>query len=192
MKTTSEEKKLNEKEYFKAANKSKINIRLNAQLRSILQSQMMKEGWNNITTYIKFKLFGLEPDEKLDAIIQEKDPATMALLLRNQLMELTNHYIYIRFRYDKDMQQLYKEEGVNIKEWIKATNKWHRTLVEKTSETFALLSRIAAQLQLDEFFVSESDDMKIDLDEATQEELDALAAQIQKENIALGRPNTFE
>ena len=34
--------------------------------------------------------------------------------------------------------------------------------------------------------------MKIDLDEATQEELDALAAQIQKENIALGRPNTFE
>ena len=91
MKTTSEEKKLNEKEYFKAANKSKINIRLNAQLRSILQSQMLKEGWNNITTYIKFKLFGLEPDEKLDAIIQEKDPATMALLLRNQLMELTNH-----------------------------------------------------------------------------------------------------
>ncbi|MBR4381931.1 MAG: hypothetical protein IKP64_00075, partial [Selenomonadaceae bacterium] len=104
----------------------------------------------------------------------------------------TGQYIYIRYRYDRNMNQLYREEGVNLKEWTKATGKWLSALVSATNESFALLRKVAVKLGLNDFFVSESDAMDIDLDTATKDQLDALAAQIHKENTALGRPDTFD
>jgi hypothetical protein len=107
-------------------------------------------------------------------------------------MDLTSQYLYIRYRYDRDMYQLYREEGVNLKDWVAATEKWHSALVKATNESFVLLRKVAVKLGLYEFLMAESDDMSVDLENATKEELDALAAQIHMENTALGRPDTFD
>jgi len=87
---------------------------------------------------------------------------------------------------------LYQEEGVNIKDWASVTNKWHVALLKKLEEIFLLIRKIALKLGLENYFISETDAMHIDLDKASPEQLDALAEQIMKENIAMGRPNTFE
>ena len=185
-------KKADRQAYLQLANQNIVRVRMNATERAILHVQMSADGWTNMSAFIRFKLFGLDPDRKVDALIKTKSPDSIALLLRDQLMELTSQYIYIRSRYDRDMSQLYREEGVDLKRWSKATNKWHAALVKATNASFALLRKVAAQLGLDDFLVAESDDISIDLDNATKEELDALAAQIHKENTALGRPDTFE
>lgn len=185
-------KKADRQAYLQLANQNIVRVRMNAKERAILHVQMSADGWTNMSAFIRFKLFGLDPDRKVDALIKTKSPDSIALLLRDQLMELTSHYIYIRSRYDRDMSQLYREEGVDLKKWTRATNKWHSALVKATNESFVLLRKVAVQLGLNDFLVAESDDMSIDLNNATKEELDALAAQIHKENTALGRPDTFE
>lgn len=177
---------------MKTVNKNRAIIRMSPEEKTLLQEEMRQNGWDNLSGFIKYKLFGLDPDRKIESLIKSGNPDSIALLLRNQLMDLTSQYIYIRYRYDRDMNQLYREEGVNLKEWTKATNKWHSALVKATNESFALLRKVAVQLGLNDFLVAESDDMSIDLDNATKEELDALAAQIHKENTALGRPDTFD
>ena len=185
-------KKADRQAYLQMANQDIVRVRMNAKERAILHVQMSADGWTNMSAFIRFKLFGLDPDRKVDALIKTKSPDSIALLLRDQLMELTSQYIYIRSRYDRDMSQLYREEGVDLKRWSKATNKWHAALVKATNASFALLRKVAAQLGLDDFLVAESDDISIDPDTATKEELDALAEQIHMENTALGRPDTFE
>ena len=185
-------KKSDRQAYLQRANQDIVRVRMNAKERAILHVQMSADGWTNMSAFIRFKLFGLDPDRKVDALIKTKSPDSIALLLRDQLMELTSQYIYIRSRYDRDMSQLYREEGVDLKRWSKATNKWHAALVKATNASFALLRKVAVQLGLNDFLVTESDDMSIDPDTATKEELDALAEQIHMENTALGRPDTFE
>ena len=192
MKPSKSEQKEIRKQYMKTVNKNRAIIRMSPEEKTLLQEEMRQNGWDNLSGFIKYKLFGLDPDRKIESLIKSGNPDSIALLLRNQLMDLTSQYIYIRYRYDRDMNQLYREEGVNLKEWTKATNKWHSALVKATNESFALLRKVAVQLGLNDFLVAESDDMSIDLDNATKEELDALAAQIHKENTALGRPDTVD
>lgn len=189
---TKQNQKADRKAYSKLTNQNIVRVRMSAKERALLRVQMSAEGWTNMSAFIRHQLFGLNPDRKIDALIKTRSPDSIALLLRYQLMELTSQYIYIRSRYDRDMSQLYKEEGVDLKEWTKVTNKWHAALVKATNASFLLLRKVAVQLGLNDFLVTESDDMSIDLDNATKEELDALAAQIHKENTALGRPDTFD
>ena len=177
---------------MKTVNKNRVIIRISPEEKTLLQEEMRQNGWDNLSGFIKYKLFGLDPGQKIESLIKSDNPESIALLLRNQLMDLTGQYIYIRYRYDRNMNQLYREEGVNLKEWIKATGKWLSALVSATNESFALLRKVAVKLGLNDFFVSESDAMDIDLDTATKDQLDALAAQIHKENTALGRPDTFD
>ena len=189
---TKQNQKADRKAYSKLTNQNIVRVRMSAKERALLRVQMSAEGWTNMSAFIRHQLFGLNPDRKIDALIKTRSPDSIALLLRYQLMELTSQYIYIRSRYDRDMSQLYKEEGVDLKEWTKVTNKWHAALVKATNASFLLLRKVAVQLGLNDFLVTESDDMSIDPDNATKEELDALAAQIHKENTALGRPDTFD
>lgn len=192
MKLSKTEKKEARQQYQKMANKNLVHLRMSPEEKTLLQEEMRQNGWDNLSGFIKYKLFGLDPDQKIESLIKSGNPESIALLLRNQLMDLTGQYIYIRYRYDRDMNQLYREEGVNLKEWTKATEKWLSALVSATNESFALLRKVAVKLGLNDFFVSESDAMDINLDTATKQQLDALAAQIHKENTALGRPDTFD
>ena len=153
---------------------------------------MKEEGWENVTHYIKYVLFGSNREKKVDKLIESKDPETIGILLRQEVMQLANCYVYYRYRYDKDMRQLYQEEGVELKDWTAATNKWHIALLKKLEDTFTIIRKIAVKLGLEDFFLADSDNVEIDLETASKEELDALAAQIMKENIAMGNPNTFE
>lgn len=189
MKYTNEEKKENRNAYFREANKNCLKIRVTPEEKTLLLQQMKAEGWMNITGYIKYKLFGLDPEDKLDKIIETKDAEAVGRLLFNQMLDYTNYYRYVCYRYDKDMTQLYREEGVDLDQWRKATNRWHMTLIKKTEDMLGGIVRISQSIGLNEFFELPSDKMEIDLENATKEEMDALAAQIQKEQTALGRPD---
>lgn len=190
-KLTKEEKAENSRAYLKGANKNIVHVRMTPRESALLEIMMREDGWENRSAFIRYKLFGYKPEKMTEKIIVKSEPEPIGILLRHQLMDLASSYIYIRYRYDKDMNQLYREPGVDPSEWINATNKWHTAFIEKIDDTFVLLRRIAAQLGLKDFFASESDAASIDLDVATQDELNALAEQIRLEQIGLGLPDPF-
>lgn len=179
-------KKENQTEYFRKKNKNKIQIRLSFNELSILENEMKKEEWENISGYIRYRLFGMDPTKKIRKQIAGKEPEDLVNMLKNAVLELAAKADYYRFRYDKDMSQLYREEGVDIKKWIEATNKWRRTIDNDFMEVFSTIRQIAKVLELDEYFHMPSRDMHLDNEHPSQEEMDKMAEQLRIEKIALG------
>lgn len=165
-----------------------LQIRINANEKTLIETGMRREGWTNRSGYIKYHLFGFNPDAKTDKLVERADTDELAILLRNQVLDLTEQYMYIRERYERDMTQLWKEEGVDMNKWTSATNHWHAELAKRTQEMLALCRKIASRLGLDEYFNLPSDAMPLDMDHATPQEMDALAQQLRKERIAMGHP----
>ena len=109
------------KTYMRAKDSQVIHLRLNAKEKTLLDIDMKNEEWDNISGYIKYKLFGTDVEEKISKLIKKKQPEEIIQLLINELKQLNSLLVFLTFRYDKDMRQLYREEGVNPKEWIDAT-----------------------------------------------------------------------
>ena len=174
------------KNYSKMVDKRRIHIRMNANERTILECDMRKVGFVNVSGYIKYKTLGLDPERKIDEIIKQKSPEELTILLRNAILDLAECFIYVRTRYEKDMNQLWKEEGVNLTKWIAATNHWQSETSKRMEELLNTVRTIAAKLGLNEYFELPSAKMNIDWENASTEQLDALAAQLRKERIAMG------
>ena len=192
MKTNDENKKEIQKVYYRERNKNIFKIRFSAAERALLHDMMEKDGWLNMSSFIRYKLFGFKTDEELKKMIDRKNPESIGRLLKLQMLELARTFEYLSYRYDKDMAQLYREEGVNLQDWIDATNSSHHALISRFNDMFVLLRMIAKKLDLDDYFVMETESSAIDMETATKEELDELARQIRLEQIALGLPNTFD
>lgn len=176
--------------YFQSRNKRAVAIRFNPEETTLLQQAMKKDDWGNVSGYIKYKLFGLDYDRKTDSLIESKEREAIGTLLLNSSLELADQIEYLNYRYNRDMQQLWREEGTDWKQWAKVTKGWHRNMILKTEEALTLIRRICEILNIKEYFEMPSDSMNIDPEVATKEEMDALAAQLQKERIAMGRIDT--
>ena len=179
------------RKYFQMMDRKTIQIRVNPAERSLLEIEKKKIGSKNTSGFIKYKLFGIHPEVKLETIIESNDEQSIGIIIQNYLFNLVNYYSYITYRYERDMRQLYREEGVDVEKWIEKTNLPHEALLRRTDETFRMINKIAKAIGLNDFMEMPSDAMKIDVDNASKEELDRLAEQIQKENALAGRPDTF-
>ena len=84
------------------------------------------------------------------------------------------------------MNQLWQEEGVDMKEWRTTTNKWHAEMTKDMQEVFIILRRIAQALKLEAYFEKPSDKMQFNRDDHSQEQLDRLSEQMRKEDLAMG------
>lgn len=178
--------KEDKKNYFKMVDRKVVRIRMTANEMALLQSMMHKMGAENISAFIRYKLFGLDPDRKVNELIKQKNTDDIVILLRNQIMDLTEYFIYYYNRYEKDMRQLYREEGVDIEKWKTATNRWHSEVAERIGEVLKICRKIAKELKLDEYFNLPSGNMEIDLDNPSTEQENNMAEQLLKERIAMG------
>ena len=167
--------------------KRRIHIRMNANERTILETEMRKAGFINVSGYIKLKVLGIDPDRKVDELIERKSTDEITILLRNTVLDLTEQFIYFRSRYEKDMNLLWKEEGVNLSKWIAATNHWQAETAKNVMETLNTIRKIASTLGLDKYFEMPSEKINVDWDTTSKEQLDMLAEQLRKERIAMGR-----
>ena len=161
-------------------------IRLTPIEMTIIQLEMKRDGWTNVSGFLKYKLFGRDYRKETDENVASKDSEAVGSLLLNATLELANQVEFLIYRYNRDLQQLFREEGTDWNKWAKATKPWHNTMLAKTEEALTLIRRICEVLNIREYFDLPSDSMNIDPDNATKEEMDALAAQLQKERIAMG------
>ncbi len=180
--------KEDKKNYYKMVNTKVVRLRLTSNEMALLQSMMHKMGAENTSAFIRYKLFGLDPDRKVNELIKRKDTDELVILLRNQILDLTEYLIYFRSRYEKDMRQLYKEEGVDVEKWQRATNYWHSKVDERIGEVLSICRKVARELNLTGYFKLPSAFMEINSDKESPKDMDdELAAQLYKERIAMGR-----
>ena len=137
------------KEYRKMIKKRVVTISFNAEEKTLLDVAMNKEGWDNVSGFIKHKLFGLAIDEKIQKLTTSKRPKEVPILLFNELKQLNEQLTFQNYRYEKDMQQLYREPGVISQVWIDATKKYHVEAIDIMKDIYKMCEVIARNLGID-------------------------------------------
>lgn len=137
------------KEYFHTKNVSKINIRVNSKEKAVLEARMKKEGWENLSGFVKYCLFGDNPEYKYKKLLKEDNQEQMAIVLNAMVHDLIVNLNYYRFRYERDMRQLYREEGVDLRAWVKATYEPHIKAIQLLTDTYASLRQIADHFNIE-------------------------------------------
>lgn len=176
------------KNYHKIFNQDKLGIRFSPRERALLENWMRRDGWENMSGFIKYRLFGFEPDRKLEKQIKEGTHEDVVTLLREEIKELARRYTYVYDRYNKDMGVLYIEPGVDVKQWAAVTNHWHAELVKQTNKMMDVFIMIAKNLGISERVVPpfrEPNEKKYD-DMTTKEKYES-NEKLRQELLLLGR-----
>ena len=94
--------------YHKMQNGRAIRIRLTAGEQSVLEAMMNDEGWKNVSGFVRYKLFGLDPDKRLSEAIEmgvrKKEPDNIHIYLKALLEDnlAFGRYVIERCRKDAD------------------------------------------------------------------------------------------
>lgn len=185
----SEETEKNRKKYAEIKERSRIQIRLNAEQLTLLELKKEEEEWSCMSTMIKSMLFNEDARKDAFRLVGTRDPHAACVLLKNCVLDLTDKYLYALYRYDKDMKTLYEEEGVDMKKWTKATNRWNRELVNSTNEVLVSIRKMMDMFGL-EAYRETTREVPYSGKRPTKEEEDRIAEEMFKEIVALG--GTFE
>ena len=182
------------KKYFKIKTKRVVPVRFSTEEQALLFDEMQKEGWENVSGFIKYKLFGLDPARRVKSRISAKDEGFMGILLQRAVLELVDRYDWIIHRYDKDMRVIYNEAKIESAKWVKATNGPHFALMDLTRKLFKTVSDVADALGLEKYFDMPSEEMGDEFDNGVNympgspqfDKFQKYAEQVRKEHIARG------
>lgn len=133
-------------DYFQDRNKRNIIVNLNPQEHALLKAMMIKEGWENQSGFIRFKLLGEDYARKYKMVVNNGGTEESVAIIGTELKFLNCSLDYYQRRYERDMKQLYREEGVDINAWIKATKEPHRQVVDQLTGVYQTSITIAKRL----------------------------------------------
>lgn len=140
-------------EYHRMANKNKISIKLNPEERALIEIGMIENGWENLSSYIKYKLFGWELSSKRNAIISEKKTLAIPVILNSLLLDLLEHIRYFTTAFDKEIEAINsdstQEEKTKIEKKMDVAMHWSSHLKKRVNALIALCTSIANKLDID-------------------------------------------
>ena len=113
-------------EYMKMKEAGKISFRLSKPLDDELRSKMEADGWLNKTGFFIYNSLGDDEEiaRLLNKAISSRDKEEYKLILTTYLKDLDNAFKYFEKMFEKDMDILYKTEGIRMEEWCAKTNRW--------------------------------------------------------------------
>ena len=140
-------------EYHRMANKNKISIKLNPEERALIEIGMIENGWDNLSGYIKYKLFGWELSSKRNAKISEKKTLAIPVILNSLLLDLIEHIRYFTTAFDKEIKAINLdstlEEKTKIEKKMGVAMHWSSHLKRRVNALMALCTSIANTLDID-------------------------------------------
>ena len=168
------------KVYNDQRKKQVMHVRFNPKEIALLKKMMKDEGWNNTSGFIKYKLFGLEEEEQYETLLKSKKPEDIGIVIAEGLRGLNIFLTYINHRYEKDMQQLWREEGVDVRRWENNTRKWLIRATLLLKDILYACKKIAETNKIELIFRSgRPKDEKIDYSDKKQ--MDAIAKELWQE-----------
>lgn len=147
-----------DRKYFRKIYDSKVkklSISLNTIEKSLLDSMMQKEEWENIGGFVKYKLFGFKYEKKYRDAIAKADEGMLKKILINLMTDLNDQLDYINARYTKELEILKQTTAMvdarSISKWVSLLKQWNDNVEKKTDQLFndckLLLSRMEILVQ---------------------------------------------
>ena len=164
-------------------NKQGVSIRFNAEERSALESQMEKEGWEKISTFIKYRL-GLLGDrgEIAHEIIHSGKHRNISILIKNMLTDLVEELKYYNSNYASARKQIAQNEEEQTKRIIESTLRTNARINSLFNHILCLLVEIAKQLGIKDEINNFPGLPVIDIKDPVKKDLDAAADQLLLQN----------
>lgn len=145
--------KKTDKKHFKKLYDSKkklVGISMNPTEKSLLDSMMKKEEWENVGGFIKYKLFGFDYEKKYRNAINNADEDLLKKILINLMSDLNDQLDYINAKYTKELEILKQTTAMvnakSISKWVSLLKQWNDNVEKKTDQLFndckLLLSRM--------------------------------------------------
>lgn len=145
--------KKTDKKHFKKLYDSKktlVGISMNPTEKSLLDSMMKKEEWENVGGFIKYKLFGFDYEKKYRNAINNADEDLLKKILINLMTDLADQLDYINARYTKELENLKQTTAMvdakAISKWVSLLKQWNDNVEKKTEQLYndckLLLSRM--------------------------------------------------
>lgn len=140
------------KEYNKR--RKLVSIMFNSSEQSLLEIEMKKVQATATASFIKYKLFGMDSEEKfqrkLNAIATNDD---IKIILKNEIEELNNAIDYINLRFNREIDSFEQEYGNStdqrtIAKRVAILNDWQVSLQNKTDKIFLDLQTILKRMDI--------------------------------------------
>lgn len=113
---------------------------MNPQEKSLLDSMMKKDDWENAGGFIKYKLFGFDYKKKYKKAIEEADEVLLKKILINLISDMNDQIDYINARFTKELEDLKKSTAMvdakAISKWVSLIKHWNDSVENKTDILF--------------------------------------------------------
>lgn len=137
----------------KEYDKRRLNlvVSLNHKEITILDEMMKKEGWENLSGFIKDKLFEGNSELKYQKVLREATVEDNKAIIKNLMNELNNELGYLNYRFSYELEQLEKsdkEGGQKMLKKISRMQEWKAAVVNRTEEITLYLESIMKLLNI--------------------------------------------
>ena len=135
-------KKKEKKEFkkFYDSKKKRLTVSLNPKEKSLLDSMMKKDDWENVSGFVKYKLFGFTYEKKYRNAINSADEELLKKILINLISDLNDHLDYINARFSRELELLKETEAMinarAISKWVSLLKNWNDSIEQKTERLF--------------------------------------------------------
>lgn len=145
--------KKSDKNHFKKlydSKKKRLTISMNPHEKSLLDSMMQKEEWENVGGFIKYKLFGRDTKYKYRKVIEGADETLLKKTLIHLMEDLNDQLDYLNAKLTKELEDLKISTAMvdakAISKWVSLIKTWNDSVWKKTDMLFrdcqAILKRM--------------------------------------------------
>lgn len=147
--------KKTDKKHFKKLYDSKkklVGISMNPQEKSLLDSMMQKDDWENVSGFIKYKLFGASPEYRYKKCIENADEQLLQKILVNLMSDLNDQFDYINAKFTTELEDLKKtipmDSPRSISKWVSLMKSWSDSLDKKNEMIFRDCQLILSRMNI--------------------------------------------
>ena len=135
------------KEYMKIKRRSELTVSHSFKEKTLLQQMMEKEEWENVSGFIKYKLFGLDVDTKYKKKQKKGNATDHIIALREIETELVKKLDYLIYLYENRTDLLSKKEGADMVEWARSTRTAYVRMNKTIEEFLGYVKTIAKTME---------------------------------------------
>lgn len=155
--STSSAKKLLKQKYDKKLERLALNF--NEEERAVLEKMRLKEDWENISGYIKYKIFGYDTETEYKKLLTTRKKEDIYIVMKSLMDALNKNLEYLRYKINTEIDRFNKQHSdyeqqlaIKAAEALELYNRKTGTNVkfkmEDLAYTIARLDRIDVKKQI--------------------------------------------
>lgn len=126
-------------------------LRLNPEEKTVLDSLMRSDGWENAAGFAKDKIFGNRVNIEYQKIIRKAEPADVLSLVQNLMDNLVKQLAYTNYCLEHELQEIKKnsDEGEDLnRKLVRRLGKYSQDVLDSTGRVIGDFEEVLRRLDL--------------------------------------------